>query len=76
MTQGELDHLREPCSILPSIQIRLPEVDESITLTSLGKVALYEVAFHAGLHLPIHPIIRRILYFYKIYPAQLIPNAW
>ncbi|GFY85399.1 hypothetical protein Acr_04g0001370 [Actinidia rufa] len=25
---------------------------------------------------PIHPIIRRILNHYKIYPAQLSPNAW
>ncbi|GFZ18506.1 hypothetical protein Acr_27g0002450 [Actinidia rufa] len=59
-----------------SIQIRLPEVYETIVSTRLGEVAFYEAALHAGLCIPIHPTIRRILHFYNIYPAQLDPNAW
>ncbi|GFZ15805.1 hypothetical protein Acr_25g0002140 [Actinidia rufa] len=37
MTQYELDHLRESCSILSSIQIKLPESDETIASTHPGK---------------------------------------
>ncbi|GFS31889.1 hypothetical protein Acr_00g0019770 [Actinidia rufa] len=44
--------------------------------TGEGEVAFYEVTFLAGLRLPIHPTIRRILNHYKICPAQLSPNAW
>ncbi|GFZ19668.1 hypothetical protein Acr_28g0003730 [Actinidia rufa] len=76
MTQDEMDHLRESHSFPPSIQIRLPKKDETIASTRPGEVAFYETAFHAGLCLPLHPIIRRILYFYNICPAQLIFNAW
>ncbi|GFZ16787.1 hypothetical protein Acr_26g0000570 [Actinidia rufa] len=76
MTQGELDHLRESCSIVSGIQIRLPEADETIASTRLGEVAFYEAAFQASLHLPIHPTIRRILAYYNICPTQLAPNAW
>ncbi|GFY93183.1 hypothetical protein Acr_08g0015790 [Actinidia rufa] len=36
----------------------------------------YEAAFLAGLRLPLHPTIRKILIHYKIFPAQLSPNAW
>ena len=32
--------------------------------------------FHVSLHLPIHPIIRRILYFYNICPTRFVSNAW
>ncbi|GFY82854.1 hypothetical protein Acr_02g0010940 [Actinidia rufa] len=76
MTQGELDRLRESCSFSSSIQIRLPEADETILSPRPGEVAVYEAAFYAGLCLLIHPTIRRILHFYNIYSAQLVPNAW
>ncbi|GFS43667.1 hypothetical protein Acr_00g0086320 [Actinidia rufa] len=76
MTQGELDCLKESCSFSIGIQIRLPEVDKTIMSTRPGKVAFYEAAFQAGLHLSIHLTIRRILQYYNIYPAQLVPNAW
>ena len=76
MTQDELDRLKESHSFPPKVQIRLPEEDETIASTRPGEVAFYEVAFHAGLRLPLHHIIRRVLYFYNICPAQLVPNAW
>ena len=60
MTQDELDHLRESCSFPSSFQIRLSEADETIVSTCPGEVAFYKATFHAGLCLPIHPIIRRI----------------
>ncbi|GFY94117.1 hypothetical protein Acr_09g0005630 [Actinidia rufa] len=44
--------------------------------THPGEVAFYKAAFQAGLRLPIHSTIRRILYYYNIYLAQLVPNAW
>ena len=63
MTQDNLDYLRESCFISSSIQIRLPEVGETIESGRPSEVAFYEVAFHAGLCLPIHPTIRMILHF-------------
>ena len=51
-------------------------MDETIVSTCLGEVALYEAPFHACLRFPFHPIIRKILYFYNIFPTQLVPNAW
>lgn len=74
--QGKLDCLKETCSIPSGIQIKLPEVHETITFTRLGKVVYYEVAFYARLRLLIHPTIRQILHFYNICLAQLVPNAW
>ncbi|GFZ17514.1 ubiquitin carboxyl-terminal hydrolase-related protein [Actinidia rufa] len=76
MTQGDLDRLRESCSFPSGIQARLFEDDETILSTRPGEVAFYEAAFHAGLRFPIHPTVRRILHFYNICPAQLVPNAW
>ncbi|GFZ21560.1 hypothetical protein Acr_29g0007220 [Actinidia rufa] len=75
-TQGERDRLRESCSFPFGIQIRLPEVDETIASTRPSKVAFDEAIFQASLRLPIHPMIRRILAYYNICPAQLAPNAW
>ena len=75
MSQGELDRLRELFSFPSSIQIRLLEVDETIASTRPGEVAFYKATFHVGLRFPLHPIIRKILYFYNICPAQLILNA-
>ena len=61
MTQGDLDRLRESCSVLSGVQIRLLEANETITSTLPGDVIFYEATFYAGLCLPVHPIIRRIL---------------
>ncbi|GFY93723.1 hypothetical protein Acr_09g0001690 [Actinidia rufa] len=71
MTQGELDCLRESCSISAVIQIRLPGVDKTIMSTRSSKIAFYEAAFKAGfgLRLPIRSTIRRILHYYNICPT-------
>ena len=69
MTQGDLDQLMESYSILSSIQIRLPETNETIASVRPSEVAFYEAVFHAGLRLLIHPMIRMILHFYNICPA-------
>ena len=63
VTQGDLDLLIESCSFPTWIQTRLPEDDETIVSTRPGKVPFFEATFHDGLHLPIHPTIRRILHF-------------
>ncbi|GFS46080.1 hypothetical protein Acr_00g0100020 [Actinidia rufa] len=52
----------------------LPEANETVASTCPGEVAFYEATFQAGLRLPIHPTIRRILAHYNICP-QLAPNA-
>ncbi|GFS33544.1 hypothetical protein Acr_00g0029130 [Actinidia rufa] len=59
-----------------SVMIRLPDEGENITSTRPGKVAFYEAAFPAGLRFLLHSIIRLILQFDNICPAQLVPNAW
>ena len=76
MTQDDLDRLRENYSFPAGIQSRIPKAGETILSTRLGEIAFYEVAFPAGLKLPIHPTVIRILNFYNICPAQLSPNAW
>ena len=76
MTQGGLDRLIESCFFPSGIQARLPEDNETIVSTRSGKVAFYKAAFHAGLRLPIHSTVKRILNFYNICPIQLSPNAW
>ena len=74
--EDELTFLRDSYSFPLSVQIRLPEEDETIASTRSGEVAFYEAAFHSGLRLPMDPVIRRILYFYNICLAQLVLNAW
>ncbi|PSS08094.1 UBX domain-containing protein [Actinidia chinensis var. chinensis] len=76
MTQGDLDRLIESYSFLLGIQAKIPEEGETILFNHLGELAFYKAAFHAGLRLPIHPTIKRILNFYNICPIQLSPNAW
>ena len=75
MSQGELDCLKELFSFPSIFQIRLPKADETIASTHPSRVAFYKAAFHAGLHFSLHAIIRKTLYFYNTYPAQLVPNA-
>ena len=74
MTQINLDRLRESCSFLFGIQARLPDDDEATVSTRPDEVVFYEYAFHAGLRLPIHSTIRKILHFY-IFPTQLSPTC-
>ncbi|GFZ08897.1 hypothetical protein Acr_20g0007050 [Actinidia rufa] len=62
--------------ISPGGQLRILGEGETVLSIHQGEVAFYEAAFLAGLRLPIHPTIRRILNHYKICPAQLSPNAW
>ena len=76
MTLEELGFLRETYSIPQGVQLRLPEEGETILSARPGEVAFYEAAFPAGLRFPIPIIIRSILLFYNICPAQLVPNAW
>ncbi|GFS44413.1 hypothetical protein Acr_00g0090210 [Actinidia rufa] len=76
MSQTDLDKLREKYSFPSRVQLRILGEGKTILSACQGDVAFYEAAFLAGLRLPIHPTIRRILNHYKICPAQLSPNAW
>ncbi|GFY83220.1 hypothetical protein Acr_02g0014600 [Actinidia rufa] len=76
MSQADLDKLQEKYSFPPRIQLRIPGEGETVLSVRQGEVAFYEAAFLAGLRLPIHPTIRKILNHYKICLAQLFPNAW
>ncbi|GFY96578.1 hypothetical protein Acr_11g0008840 [Actinidia rufa] len=77
MSQAELDKLGSTYSFPPGIRLRIPGDGETILSARQGEVAFYEAAFLAGLRLPLHPTIRKILIHYKICPAQLLsPNAW
>ena len=76
MTLEELNALRDTYSFPPGVRVRLPDEGETITSARPGEVAFYEAAFPASLRFPLHSIIRLILQFYNICPAQLIPNAW
>ncbi|GFZ01026.1 hypothetical protein Acr_14g0006610 [Actinidia rufa] len=67
MTQGKLDRLWESCSFPARIQIRLPEVDETIMSTCPSEEAFYEATFQAGMRLPIHPTLKRILAYYNTF---------
>ena len=69
MTQDDLDRLRESCSFPVGIHTKLPEDDETFVSIRPSKVASYKTSLHAGLCLPLHPIIKRILHFYNISPA-------
>ncbi|PSS07223.1 Glyceraldehyde-3-phosphate dehydrogenase, testis-specific like [Actinidia chinensis var. chinensis] len=76
MSQTDLDKLREKYSFPSRIQLKIPGEGETILSIREGEVTFYEAAFLAGLRLPIHPTIRRILNHFKICPAHLSPNAW
>ncbi|GFZ07030.1 hypothetical protein Acr_18g0012000 [Actinidia rufa] len=76
MSQAELDNLGATYSFPLGIRLWIPGDGETILSARQGEVAFYEAAFLAGLRLPIHPTIRKILIHYKICPAQLSPNAW
>ncbi|GFZ04576.1 hypothetical protein Acr_17g0001480 [Actinidia rufa] len=76
MSQAELDKLGSTYSFPSGIRLRIPGDGETILSARQGEVAFYEAAFLAGLRLPLHPTIRKILIHYKICPAQLSPNAW
>ncbi|XP_057511553.1 uncharacterized protein LOC130793727 isoform X2 [Actinidia eriantha] len=76
MSQAELEEFGAKYSFPPGVQLRLPGDGETILSAREGEVAFYEAAFQAGLRLPLHPTIRKILIHYNICPAQLSPNAW
>ena len=75
MSYRELDHLRESCCFPAGVQVRLPKVGETVMSARPSEVAFYEVAFSAGLRLPI-PTLRKVLNFYNICLAQMVPNGW
>ncbi|GFZ04407.1 hypothetical protein Acr_16g0010310 [Actinidia rufa] len=74
-----IDHKKhrrhDSCYFPAGIQMRLPEAEETTTSTRPGEVAFYEAAFRAGLHLPIHPTLRRILAFYNAFLKSFALNS-
>ena len=41
-----------------------------------GEIYIYEQMFKLDVRLPVYPIIRAVLSFINLAPAQLSPNAW
>ena len=56
--------------------IRFLELDERACTFLPKEVCFYEAYFQCGLHFPVHPFGREVLFRLKISPTQLVPNAW
>ncbi|GFZ16759.1 hypothetical protein Acr_26g0000290 [Actinidia rufa] len=73
MTQGNLDLLRESCSVPFGIQAKLPKDDETIVSICPGEVTFYKAASHVGLCLPIHPLLGEHFISTTFAPPSLSP---
>ena len=60
----------------PGVRIWTPDVLKFYAASVPGMVCFFEVAFDNGLHLPLHPFIKRVLQHFNICPSQLAPNSW
>ena len=60
-----------------SYRARLPEPGESYVATvAEGCMAVHEISFHLGFHLPLHPFGVEVLRRSFLALAQLHPNGW
>lgn len=76
VTQNDVDALIVKYQILSSINLRPPfETDHACSRLE-NEVCLYIGSFEGGLRLPFPKIVREVLEFYGLAPAQITPNSW
>lgn len=76
VTQKDVDAVIVKYQILSSINLRPPfETDRACSCLE-NEVCLYIGSFEGGLRLPFPKIVREVLEFYGLAPAQITPNSW
>ena len=58
------------------VQVWSPYILTSYVVQVPKMVCFFEVAFDNGLRFPLHPLIKRVLQHFNVYPSQLSPNFW
>ncbi|KAL2474905.1 Protein kinase domain-containing protein [Abeliophyllum distichum] len=76
MVEEDLTKLREAYRIPEDIELILPGPNERACFSRRGCTTLHLNAFVSGMHLPLHPMFRRILRAYDLAPTQVSPNGW
>ncbi|KAL2486597.1 Uncharacterized protein Adt_31353 [Abeliophyllum distichum] len=76
MVEEDLTKLREEYRIPSDIDLILLGPNERAYFSRRGCTALHLNAFVSGMHLPLHPMLRRILREYALARTQVAPNGW
>ncbi|GMN19424.1 hypothetical protein TIFTF001_042873 [Ficus carica] len=76
VTLGYLAALRREFQIPAEVELRVPGENDLPSRPPPGYIALSAEYFRAGLHLPLHPFLRRALTRLNVAPAQLNANAY
>ena len=75
-TRPKLEFLRQEFSIPADVHLRLAEANDSFMPTD-DSMPFPIVAFtECGLRLPLNPLFREVLHFYKLNPMQLAINSY
>ncbi|KAL2476176.1 Uncharacterized protein Adt_36912 [Abeliophyllum distichum] len=76
LVEEDLTKMREQYRIPSDVELILPGPNERACFPREGCTALHLNAFVSGMHLPLHPMLRRILRAYALAPTQVSPNGW
>ena len=58
------------------VQVWCPDLLTSYVVQVPKIVYFFEAAFENGLPFPLHPIIKKVLKHFNVFPSQLSPNLW
>lgn len=76
ITRGDLEALRDKYQIPQTITLRPPQLIEYTCTYVRDEVCLYLGAFEGGLCLPFPRIVKEVLEFFGLAPAQIASNSW
>ncbi|KAL2497090.1 putative abhydrolase domain-containing protein [Abeliophyllum distichum] len=78
MVEEDLTKLREAYRIPDDINLFFRDQTNELAFRfpRRGCTSLHLNAFVSGIHLPLHPMLRRILRAYNLAPTQVAPNGW
>lgn len=72
---GELEWIRTAYHIPKTVEIALPPPEFKATRPPVGWWCCYEDQLKGGLRFPLHPFLLRVLNYYKVPIAQVVPNG-
>ena len=75
-TEADIEHVRKQFHLPADITTRAMITEEHSNCPPYPLVAFNKAIMKHGARLPLHPLVRGMLMYYRLFPSQLNPNAY
>ncbi|XP_077227884.1 uncharacterized protein LOC143860911 [Tasmannia lanceolata] len=75
LVDSDIKRLRMKYHVPSSVSLRIPKPSQWACDEYAG-LSVYEDMFRAGFRFPVHEFFVRVLNYYGVSPAQIVPNGW